>query len=154
MAPQPLWALVALFQFLIYTRAVGLLERVISSSQGLYPNTGKHIYTPLNIHAPKAGFEPAVTASERSKTVHALNRDRHITIIVHINSIVRVFVNVVLARSRTWKYCPRKSSGGSSRAEKLRAAGGRKRKNSDRNYAGASLSTANLTRKCRNQAAR
>jgi hypothetical protein len=39
--------------FLIYTRAVGLLERVISSSQGLYLNTHteKQIYTPLNIHA-------------------------------------------------------------------------------------------------------
>jgi hypothetical protein len=56
--------------FLIYTRAVGLLERVISSSQGLYPNTRQHkhrkthIHTPLNIHAPKAGFEPAIAASK------------------------------------------------------------------------------------------
>jgi hypothetical protein len=79
MAPQPLWVLAAYFSFLIYTRAIGLLERVISSSQGLYlthdnTNTGKHIHTPLNIHAPKAGFEPAITASERSKTVHALDR--------------------------------------------------------------------------------
>jgi hypothetical protein len=39
MAPQPLWALVAYFSFLIYTWAVGLLGRVISSSQGLYLNT-------------------------------------------------------------------------------------------------------------------
>jgi hypothetical protein len=30
------------FSFLIYTRAVGLLERVISSSQGLYLNTLQH----------------------------------------------------------------------------------------------------------------
>jgi hypothetical protein len=34
----------------------------------------KILYTPLNIHAPKAGFEPEITASERSKTVHALDR--------------------------------------------------------------------------------
>jgi hypothetical protein len=42
MALQPLWALAAYFSFLIYSRAVGLLERVISSSQGLYLNTRQH----------------------------------------------------------------------------------------------------------------
>jgi hypothetical protein len=33
MALQPLWARAAYFSFLIYFRAVGLLGRVISSSQ-------------------------------------------------------------------------------------------------------------------------
>jgi hypothetical protein len=67
------------FSFLIYTRAVGLLERVISSSQGLYLNTRQHKHRKTHIHTikhpcPKAEFEPAITASERSKTVHALDR--------------------------------------------------------------------------------
>jgi hypothetical protein len=40
-----------IFSLLIYSQSVGLLGWVISSSQGLYLNTEKHIYTP-NIHAP------------------------------------------------------------------------------------------------------
>jgi hypothetical protein len=62
------------FGFLIYLRAVGLLGRVISSSQGLYLNT-QHKHRKTHIHTiPKVGFEPAITASERSKTVHTSNR--------------------------------------------------------------------------------
>jgi hypothetical protein len=79
MAPQPLWALAALFQFPnLYTggktpwTSDQLVARPLPTHDNT--NTGKHIYTPLNIHAPKAGFEPAVTASERSRTVHALDR--------------------------------------------------------------------------------
>jgi hypothetical protein len=54
MAPQLLWALAAFyFSFLFYTRAVGLLERVISSSQGLYLNTRQHKHRKTHIHTVK-----------------------------------------------------------------------------------------------------
>jgi hypothetical protein len=61
---------------------VGLLERVISSTQGLYLNTGqhrqnKHIHI-ANIHA-FVGFEPTIPGSERAKTVHALDRSATVT---------------------------------------------------------------------------
>jgi hypothetical protein len=102
MAPQPSWALAAFyFSFLIYeyTRAVGLLERVISSSQGLYLNTRQHKHRKTHIHiikhpCPQGGIRTrnhglrAIEdcsclrplgyrdrlASERAKTVHALDR--------------------------------------------------------------------------------
>jgi hypothetical protein len=41
------------FSFLIYTRAVGLLERVISSSQCLYLNTRQHKHRKTHIHTIK-----------------------------------------------------------------------------------------------------
>jgi hypothetical protein len=50
MALQPLWALAAIFGFLIYLRAVGLLGRVISSSQELYLNTGHHKHRKTHIY--------------------------------------------------------------------------------------------------------
>jgi hypothetical protein len=43
--PWPLY-----FSFLIYTRAVGLLERVISTSQGLYLNIWQHNHRKTHIH--------------------------------------------------------------------------------------------------------
>jgi hypothetical protein len=68
---------------------VGLLGRVVSSSQGpyVYPNTGKrthshtHTHT-LNIHAPM-GFEPTIPASERAKTVHTLDCSATVTGMTH-----------------------------------------------------------------------
>jgi hypothetical protein len=50
MALQPLWALAAYFGFLIYLRAVGLLGRVTSSSQGLYLNTRQHKHRKTHTH--------------------------------------------------------------------------------------------------------
>jgi hypothetical protein len=68
---------------MIILRAVKLLERVISSSQGLYLNTGQqkhrintYIYQPS---MPYVGFEPTIPASERAKTVHALDRSATVT---------------------------------------------------------------------------
>jgi hypothetical protein len=46
--PWPLY-----FSFLIYTRTVGLLERVISSSQGLYLNIRQHKHRKRHIHTIK-----------------------------------------------------------------------------------------------------
>jgi hypothetical protein len=64
--------------FLVILHTVGLLGWVISSSQGLYPNTGQHkvrinTYT-HHISVPFLGFETTIPASERVKTVHALDR--------------------------------------------------------------------------------
>jgi hypothetical protein len=58
-----------------FSQTVGLLGRVISSSQGLYLNIGqnkqiKRIHIP-NIHA-LMGFELTIRASERAKKIHAL----------------------------------------------------------------------------------
>jgi hypothetical protein len=73
-----------LFSFLIiFLQRVGLLGRVISSSQCLYLNTGqyKHI---INVYTyqtfmPWVGFDPTIPASEREKTVHALDRAATVT---------------------------------------------------------------------------
>jgi hypothetical protein len=66
-----------------FLQTVGLLGQVISPSQGLYLNTGQHKHkikaythqTPM----PWVGFEPTIPASERAKTVHALDRAATVT---------------------------------------------------------------------------
>jgi hypothetical protein len=77
--PPRLW----FFSFLIILQTVGLLGRVISSSQGLYLNTGQHKHR-LNTYTyqtsmPCVGFEHTIPASERAKTVHALDRSVTVT---------------------------------------------------------------------------
>jgi hypothetical protein len=72
-----------LFLILIVLQTVGLLQRVISSSQGLYLNTGQHRHR-VNTHTYQTsmsymGFEPTIPASERAKTVHALDRSATVT---------------------------------------------------------------------------
>jgi hypothetical protein len=62
-------------QFLDNSQTVGLLGRVISSSQGLYLNTGqnKHRKTHTHTHTSNIpAIEPPIPASERATTVHAL----------------------------------------------------------------------------------
>jgi hypothetical protein len=66
-------------QLLDLGQSVGLLGRVISSSQGLYLYTNtENAHTTLNIHA-RVGIEPTVPASARAKTVHALDRSVNVT---------------------------------------------------------------------------
>jgi hypothetical protein len=63
-------------QFLDHLQSVGLLGREISSSQGLYLYTGQHKHRKTHTHQtsiPWVGFEPTIPASERAKTVHALD---------------------------------------------------------------------------------
>jgi hypothetical protein len=65
------------------SQTVGLLDRVISPSQGLYLNSGQHkrrinAYTHQSSMA-WVGFEPTIPASERAKTVHALDRAATVT---------------------------------------------------------------------------
>jgi hypothetical protein len=59
-------------QFLNLRHSVGLLERVISPSQGRYltQTQNKHKQTSM----PQVRFEPMIPAYERAKTVHALDR--------------------------------------------------------------------------------
>jgi hypothetical protein len=63
---------------LINLKTVGLLGRVISSSQGLYLDTGQHKHR-KNVYTHQTsmscmGFETTIPASVRAKTVHALHR--------------------------------------------------------------------------------
>jgi hypothetical protein len=84
LALQSPWALAsAFFSFMIILQTVGLLRRVISSSQGLYLNTGQHKHR-INTYThqtsmPCLEFEPTIPASERVKRVHALDRSATVT---------------------------------------------------------------------------
>jgi Na+-transporting methylmalonyl-CoA/oxaloacetate decarboxylase gamma subunit len=71
------------FFIFIILQAVGFLGRVISSSQGLYLNTGHHKHR-INTYTyqtsmPCVGFELTIPASERAKTVHASYRSATVT---------------------------------------------------------------------------
>jgi hypothetical protein len=64
------------FSLMIILQTVGLLRLVISSSQGLYLNTGEHKHR-INTYTYQkfilfVGFEPTIPASEQAKTAHAL----------------------------------------------------------------------------------
>jgi hypothetical protein len=78
LAPQPPWSLASdFFSFVIILQTVGLLGWVISQSQGLYLNRGQHKHR-INTYTyqtpmPSVGFEHTNPASERAKTVHALD---------------------------------------------------------------------------------
>jgi hypothetical protein len=57
--------------------------RMITSSQGLYLNTGQHKHR-INIYTyrtsmPCVGFEPMIPVSERAKTVQCLDRSATVT---------------------------------------------------------------------------
>jgi hypothetical protein len=83
LALQPPWALASLSVSWSFLQSVGLLGRVISSLQGLYLNTGQHKHR-INTYThqtsiPCVGFEPTNPASERAKTVHALDRSATVT---------------------------------------------------------------------------
>jgi hypothetical protein len=67
-----------IFSFMINLQTVGFLERVISSSQGLYLNTGEYKHR-INTYTyqtsiPCVGFKPTIHASEQPKTIYALDR--------------------------------------------------------------------------------
>jgi hypothetical protein len=86
-------------------QTVGLLGRVFSSFQGLYLNTGQHkhrvdtyIYQTFMLFV---GFEPMTPASERGKTVHALDRiDRLVTSIYTHGGLI--FINAFI--SKYWRF--------------------------------------------------
>jgi hypothetical protein len=69
--------------FFIILQTVGLLGRVINSSQGLYLNRGKHKHR-INTYRHQTsmscvGFESTIPASERAETVHASDRSATVT---------------------------------------------------------------------------
>jgi hypothetical protein len=69
---------VEVFIFLwIYKQSAGLHGWVIGPSQGLYLNTGQH--THRKTHAHTHTKHPCPPASERAKTVHALDRAATVT---------------------------------------------------------------------------
>jgi hypothetical protein len=62
---------------------IGLLGRVISSSQSLDLNTGQHKHR-INAYTyqtsmPCVEFEPTIAVSKRAKTVHCLDRSATVT---------------------------------------------------------------------------
>jgi hypothetical protein len=66
-----------------FSQRIGLLGRVINPSQGLYLNTWQHKHR-INVYThqtsmPWVGFEPTIPASERTNTVHALDRAATVT---------------------------------------------------------------------------
>jgi hypothetical protein len=65
------WIFVSL-QFLNLRHSVGFLGRVIRSSQGRYLTQTQNEHRHPTI--PRVRFEPTISASERSKIVHALDR--------------------------------------------------------------------------------
>jgi hypothetical protein len=80
---SPFGPCLLLFSFMIILQMVGLLGWVISPSQGLYLNTGQHKHI-INAYThqtsmPRVGLEPTIPASEREKTVHALDRAATVT---------------------------------------------------------------------------
>jgi hypothetical protein len=65
-----------------FSQMVGLLGRVISQSQGRYLNTEHKHRINAYTHQKSmswVGFEPTIQASERVKTVHALDRAATVT---------------------------------------------------------------------------
>jgi hypothetical protein len=104
LALQPPWALASSFSFMIILQTVRLLRRVISPSQGLYLNTGQHKHR-VNIYThqtsiPWVGLEPTIPASQRTKTVHALDRSATVTGDHHNNTSISFYqLNIILSAS-------------------------------------------------------
>jgi hypothetical protein len=83
---HPPWALAPdffFFSFMIILQMIGLLGRVISSSQGFYLNTEQHKYR-INTYTyktsmPCVGFEPTIPTTEWAKTVRSLDLSATVT---------------------------------------------------------------------------
>jgi hypothetical protein len=107
LALQPPWALASAFSFMIILQTVGLLGRVISSSQGLYLNIAQHKHR-INTYTHQTsmswvGFELTIPASERAKTVHALDRSATVTGIKHL-PIINTYKYSATANSHTLQF--------------------------------------------------
>jgi hypothetical protein len=93
----PCWALASFSLSWLFLQTVGLLGRVISSSQGFYLNTGqhKHIHTP-NIHTLCwiRTHDPSLRASEDSSCLRPLGYcDRHWNHCYGISSSLRLLLH-------------------------------------------------------------
>jgi hypothetical protein len=101
-SPLGPWPLI--FGFIIILQTVGLLGRVISTSQGLYLNTGQHKHRisthTCQISMPCVGFEPTIPASEWTKSVHDLDRSATVTSLNHSYYLITIKqTNVMVAVS-------------------------------------------------------
>jgi FAD synthase len=81
---------------LIILQMVGPLGRVISSLQGFYLNKGQHKHKINTYHTSMScvGFEPTIPASERAKTVYALDLSATLTgnvyVIVQLKNLKKI----------------------------------------------------------------
>jgi hypothetical protein len=85
---SPLLDFARFFNFLIYTKSVGLLGRGISPSQSLYLHTGQHRHR-INVHRHPClewDSNPRSQCWSERKTVHAL--DCTATLVGHPKSLV------------------------------------------------------------------
>jgi hypothetical protein len=88
-----------------FSQTVGLLGQVISPSQGRYLNTGQHKQNKrTQTSMPRVGFEPTIPASERVKTIHALDRATTVTGL-YIHTWVNLTVDKVKIKFIAFIYC-------------------------------------------------
>jgi hypothetical protein len=95
-----LWSIGLISQFFLFTlQTVGLLGRVISSSQGLYLITGQHKHR-INAYThqtsmPCVGFELTMAVSERKKTVHASGRSATVTGEIQLDCVILITYAII-----------------------------------------------------------
>jgi hypothetical protein len=96
-----------------FSQTVGLLGRVISPSQDLYLNTGQHKHR-INGYThqtcmPRVRFEPTIPASEREKTVNALDGAVAVTGTWHILPILITVHELLCPTKCSCNHCPANS---------------------------------------------
>jgi hypothetical protein len=96
-----------IFSFIIILQTVGLLGRMISSSQGLYLNKGQHKHRikryEYRTSMPCVVFEPMIPASQRTKTTHALDRPATVTISTHQNAGHHDSIRIANKSFKEWR---------------------------------------------------
>jgi hypothetical protein len=106
------WALASGFQFHDHFTDGRTPWTVISSSQGFYLNTGQHKNrtNTYQTSMPCVGLELAIPASERAKTVHALDRSATVTGSHGFTKTKSITANLVTLRNtgtRNTRMCSR-----------------------------------------------
>jgi hypothetical protein len=106
MAVQPPWAWPLIFSFMIILQTVGLLGRVISSSQGLYLKTGQHehrinTYT-YQTSVPYVGFKPMIPVSERESSICLRPRKQPLRVLKYYNYICVKQQKEIIKSLKAW----------------------------------------------------
>jgi hypothetical protein len=77
------WSIGLISQFLDHSQTVGLVDRVISSSQGLYLNTGQHKHRKTHTHikhlCPEWDWNPRSRPPSERRQYIALDRSATVT---------------------------------------------------------------------------
>jgi hypothetical protein len=102
---------------------VGLLGRVISSSQGLYLNTGQHKHR-INTYThqtsmPCVGFEPTISAFERSTPWRHIGEWRYSSTILDLGTRWRWVVSLTPLPALKWSALKQRASQSLSFQQKL-----------------------------------